>query len=291
MTGVWLAIAVLYRYDYGITAMDVDGVNHLTCLGGLGDVAAWIGNNGYDAHLGDSESIRLFLRSEDGGWALDHLEMKRHFDPWEEVELNEFERIIQDETGYHVLVMASESKHGMYTSKDQCEDYSHDIHVPVLGLPTGCSFNIEDCADDPDHEYWILNAPFEHNVGEMYAPYNPFSRQSLAQDFFGSNNHAWSHLPFCAGTDVFVGHFDPPDLYIGNKAVFTFHFEDCAGSLIGKWLHPSHVFIGESPDTDLFNLQWTRPMLRTLAQQDEHFAPLVEWAPFFARPSTPVRIG
>jgi hypothetical protein len=214
--GVWITIVLLYTMDYGLTAMDVSGWDHLTCIG-VGDVAAAVANAGFDAHYGDTEMLRLFVRDNGGGsWTLEGLLLKRHYDDPEYYPAGEFDRRPAGST--HVLVFASESKHGMYASADECEDYSTSY------LFGACDIEIEDCGNDPTGGFMQLYTPFEHNVGERYAPIEVFGKSPALVRFSGER--AWNSEEFCGGEEVIVS-ADIPFIDIT---------ETCGGGLSGKWL-------------------------------------------------------
>ena len=229
-SGVWITVVILYPEDGGFTAMHRDG---WSCIG-LGDLASVLGNLGTDGHAGDTEGVRLFVADRGGGdWELTGVLMKRHYDPWEWYDLsnpvNEEQRLTFQQSpagqgGFsHPLLYVSESKHGMYATVDECENYGHGVYP-------GCRLELEDCGDDdhnPPHNV-SLYTPFEHNVGERYAPTEPLQLNSAAARLFG-NEATWINEEFCGGQDVFV---DNP------------LFETCAGSLIGKWLPQLSYDIG-----------------------------------------------
>lgn len=172
------------------------------------------------SHEGDSEALRIYVTNDvllsDGsmGWMVNTILMMRHFDPWEAYDPDDFDwrPTPGSSANTHPVVWVSWSKHAMYSSHSECDDFGL-VDVPFVPID-----DFEYCDGDTEVR---LYTPFEHNVGErnnrrfdVLADSGPASTSMLAALFWPE--HAWSDVDFCGG-------------YVS---------EDCAGALNGKWWPP-----------------------------------------------------
>lgn len=271
MRGVWITVVLVYPRDDGLVAMNIEGWNHLTCAG-LGDIGAAVANEGFDEHLGDTEALRIFVADiGNNSWQIQGLLLKRHYDPYESYIPDDFEwRQSPPGEGEatHPLIFVSESKHGMYSSADECANYTHEF----MGI---CEMEIEDCGND-DHPgaYMNLYTPPEQNVGERYAPKEVFLASDLLRSMYPPER-AWLDQPFCAG-----------DALVHQEVTANgdfLSFEVCAGGIYGKWLpllSNCEIYVGEECAVE-DDLKWQRWTLQQL--DDLEVLTPAEYAPIFGR--------
>lgn len=215
--GYLITITMLYPIDYGMEDFDLDGWDHLTCGPIIGDVFAYLGSQlDTDGHCGDSEALRIFVADYGNTWKLESIVIKRHHDDWKDYDESRFSYESDKETGLktHPVIYVSESKHAMYSSINECEDYS----VELYNVGFSCEVKFEDCGGGIKLS---LYTPPSYNVGE-HNKHNFNALNEVTTLFPGED--AWKDTPFCGGytwesCKDFAGMFD----------------KTCAGSIGGKW--------------------------------------------------------
>jgi hypothetical protein len=160
---------------------------------------------GLGSHPGDAEALRIFAvhNPVHDVWYIGGILMTRHGDPWEAYKPDKFRY-----SGSHPVIFVSESKHAMYSSKNECESYA--------------LWTFENCGEGVSLD---LFTPPQHNVGERGAPAFDAMRDapsnvlvSLFSDgghdeYSGHTEYTWTDVDFCGG-------------WVGAN---------CGGALSGKW--------------------------------------------------------
>lgn len=150
--GILLTFTIAYSYDYG------------DAIAGLVD------------HPGDTEVIRIFLvhpRNQPEVWDPFVLIIKRHYDDPERYFSEDFSW-----SGTHPIVWVSEDKHAMYSSWEECDDYSEYL------------IEFEFCGGGYAIDYPITLGVDGFNVGERRDPEN-----ISVYD----NEFAWGDPDYCGG--------------------------------------------------------------------------------------------
>lgn len=168
---------------------------------------------GIKDHWGDTEAMRMYIaKNPGGGWELTALLIKRHYDDPEGYVPDEFEYKSYDQSGnqgWHPIVWVSADKHAMYSSWEECEDYS---------------VGYEYCGGQ---EIGVYSDWLSFNVGERYDQNFDFFPSSGFDELVWRfpNDYAWSDFHFCGG------HPNPS----------ASHSECVPGSLNGKWWPPQDL--------------------------------------------------
>jgi hypothetical protein len=186
--GAIITIVILYPWDCGGLAVEP-----------------------FTSHAGDTEALRLFVTNDmlnadlSTSWRVNTVLMKRHHDKWEAHEGNAFRYQRDAKTGFytHPEIWVSWSKHAMFKSFDDCEDYGF--------------VDFEFCGGGPTV---TLYTPPSHNIGERTTNGKLFNRlseagSSILTKLF-SEEYTWTDNKFC-----------------GNVVVND--RDDCGGGLGGKW--------------------------------------------------------
>lgn len=188
------------------------------------------------AHLGDTEALRIFVYVNPitNEWNMGKILMKRHHESeWTGHDPNEF---VYYQNNFRPYIWVSESKHAMYKSFDQCEDYDLASWLPWISRQDYCGFGL----------VMTPSTPASQNAGELYAPAFDYLSESSSwrlRNYFGGE-WTWSNYQFC------------------GRKVNEISYGECGGSLSGKWWPPldnDACFFGER----CYQVNW-----ESMAQQD-----------------------
>jgi hypothetical protein len=169
----------------------------------------------FGTHCGDTETIYFFIANYNN-WSSTYLQSiywKRHYDPVYETSGDVVAYVDFTNSGNrsHPVIHVSEDKHGMYPSKDACEDYKTDVLWEKADIP--CWPKMEDC--DGGIVLNITYLPARWNVGE--SRYESTMNTTALEGTYYQGYNPWENIPFGGRTDY-------------EKLCV-----DMGGGLAGKW--------------------------------------------------------
>jgi len=202
--GVLITYVMAYPFDYGDAIL------------------------GINAHKGDTEVIRMLIvnpRDDPNVWGVATIAISRHYDNPERYYPIDFAW----EGTTHPVVWVSQDKHAMYSSYNECDDYS---------------FGYEYCGERYEINYPIKSGVDGFNVGERDV--HPFSKIPNNSLGLFTDEYAWSsnesNVPEYDNSGKVIGTFDYADNFCGGQG-FTGQTNPipfieghmCSGGLDSKW--------------------------------------------------------